>query len=450
MTLDIKVFSKSLTIDTHYARNPDAFPVNITGSALNFFITDQGGPNKTTFPLTQTSFYTTPDDSYKSGSINSQSKLIFIENEVANTYEPVKVDYNTGNYFISKILNTDNILTSFSNNQTLVYAENTQASGYAQVVTNYYADNYFIINKRDNTSLVLTQNSNSTTNIYSQNTVSDSYATVTVTYNTDNKFVSGDYETADDNLPTGTRVIVTTLKNLSSDSADTTAATVDETEIYEFPILTTLSTTEYSDNITQKTIVTSKEISNTIFANTNKQIYIAPLNGTSSYTDNISVKQITATSAPTSTSYINHSVDLYINPDDSINSYTDNITSTQIISKSQPTITSYSTANLQFDISNIQNIDLSNVKQKQIEIVSQTDKGAVSKSKADTTSISMFIKNEADVAYFDLNGYISFKQVTPFNDPIPPSDSTSGGGDTGGGSGGGTGTTTGPIQSWSS
>lgn len=450
MTLDIKVFSKSLTIDTHYARNPDAFPVNITGSALNFFITDQGGTGKYTNNLATASFYTTPNDTYKTSAINNQSKLIFIENEVANTHEPVKVNYNTGNYFISKVLNTDNILTNSSNNQSLVYAENIQASGYAQVTTNYYTDSYFISNKRDNTSLILTQNSNFTTNIYSQNTVSNSYATVTVNYNTDNKFVSGDYETADDNLPTGTRVIVTTLKNLSSDSADTTAATVDETEVYEFPILTSLSTTEYSDNITQKTIVTNKEISNTTFANTNKQIYIAPESGTSSYSDNITLKQITSTTTPTATSYINHNINLYIEPVHGVNSYTDNMTSAQIISKSQPTITSYSTANSQINISNTQNIDLSNVKQKQIQIISQTDKGAVSKSKADTTVLSMFIKNQADIAYFDLDGYISFKQVTPFNDPIPPSDSTTGGGDTGGGTGGGTGTTTGPIQSWSS
>jgi len=449
MTLDIKVFSKSLTIDTHYARNPDAFPVNITGSALNFFITDLGGPGQYTDNLTTTYFNTTPDDSYKSGAINNHSKLIFVENEVATSYEPVKVNYNISNYFISSILKTDDVLTTASTGQTLIYADNTQASGYAQVTTNYDTDNYFVLNERDNTSLVLTQNSNTSVDIYSQNIESSGHATVTVNYNTDNYFVSGDYGTADDNLPTGTRVIVTTLKNLSSDSGDTTAPTVDETEIYEFPTLTSLSTTEYTDNITQKTIVTSKELSSTSFTNTSKQIYIAPESGVNSYTYNITSKQITATSSPSANSYINHSIDFYIEPEDGVNSYTENITTEQIISKSQTTITSYSTANTKININNIQNVDLSNIKQKRIQIVSQTDKGAVSKSKADTTVLSMFIVNEADVAYFDLDGYVSFKQVTPFNDPIPPSDSTTETG-SGGSSGGGGGTTTGPIQSWSS
>jgi len=449
MTLDIKVFSKSLTIDTHYARNPDAFPVNITGSALNFFITDRGGTNQHTNNLTSTSFYTIPDDSYKSGAINNHSKLIFIENEVANSHEPVKVNYNTDNYFISNILNTNDTLTNFSNTQSLIYTDNTQMSGYAQVTTDYHTDNYFVINERDNTSPVLTSNSNSSTIVYSNNVVSDNYATVAVNYNTDNYFVSGNYETADDNLPTGTRVIVSTLKNLSSDSGDTTASTLDETEIYEFPTLTSLSTTEYTDNITKKIIVTNKELSSTSFTNTSKQIYIAPENGVDSHTHNITSKQITTTSDPTATSYINHTIDLYIAPEHGTSSYTDNIALTQIVSKTQPSIVNYSSANFQIYIDNVQNIDLSTVKQKQIQIVTQTDKGAVSKSKADTTVISMFIKNQADVAYFDSDGYISFKQVTPFNDPIPPSDSTTETG-SGGSSGGGGGTTTGPIQSWSS
>lgn len=368
MTLNIKVFSKSLTIDTHYARDPAAFPVNITGSALNFFIKDQGGPNKTSTPMAQTSFYSVPDSSYKSGAINNNSLTLITKNEVNNFYAKTNVNYNVSNYFIS--------------------------------------------NQRDNTSLVLTPNSNSSTIIYSRNAVSNSYATVAVNYNTDNYFVSGNYETADDNLPTGTRVIVSTLKNLSSDSGDTTAPTLDETEIYEFPTLTSFQTTNYSDNITKKTIVTSKEISGTSFANANKQIYILPENGTNSHSKNITLKQI--------------------------------------ISNTPPTITSYTSGNKKIQIDNIQNVDLSNVIQKRIGISTAMDKGAVSKSKADTAVVTMFIKNEADIAYFDLDGYISFKQVTPFNDPIPPSDSTTGGGDTGGGTGGGTGTTTGPIQSWSS
>lgn len=366
MTLDIKVFSKSLTIDTHYARNPDAFPVNITGSALNFFVTDTSGANKISQALAQTSIYTTFDSSYKTFPIKNNSKYFHIQN-------------NNNVAFTTPVLTSPQIVTTIP---------------------------------KDNTSLVLTENSSSDTFIYTEVQNSTTHATVHTNYNTSNYYVSGNYETADDNLPTGTRVIVTTLKNLSSDGADTTAPTVDETEVYQFPAIASFQTTEYSDNILQTGFNTTKQLISAGFKNNKIEIYVAPNNGTNAYSDNITVEQIKATI--------------------------------------QPTIVSYTDTNKQIMIDNVQNIDISNVKQKQIQIVSQTDKGAVSKSKADTATLSMFILNEANIAYFDLDGYISFQQVTPFNDPIPPSDSTTGGGDTGGDTGGGTGTTTGPIQSWSS
>lgn len=64
------------------------------------------------------------------------------------------------------------------------------------------------------------------------------------------------------------------------------------------------------------------------------------------------------------------------------------------------------------------------------------------RTKSDSVTLNMFIKNEADVMFVDDNGVGKFEQVTEFNDPIPPSDSTTTTGNTGGGG------SSGPVQTW--
>lgn len=64
------------------------------------------------------------------------------------------------------------------------------------------------------------------------------------------------------------------------------------------------------------------------------------------------------------------------------------------------------------------------------------------RTKSNAVTVTMFIKNEADVMFLDDNGVGKFQQVTPFNDPIPPSDSTTTTGNTGGGG------SSGPVQTW--
>lgn len=64
------------------------------------------------------------------------------------------------------------------------------------------------------------------------------------------------------------------------------------------------------------------------------------------------------------------------------------------------------------------------------------------RTKSDAVTLNMFIKNEADVMFVDDNGIGKFEQVTEFNDPIPPSDSTTTTGNTGGGG------SSGPVQTW--
>lgn len=64
------------------------------------------------------------------------------------------------------------------------------------------------------------------------------------------------------------------------------------------------------------------------------------------------------------------------------------------------------------------------------------------RTKADSVTVNMFIKNEADVMFINDDGVGKFEQVTQFNDPIPPSDSTTTTGNTGGGG------SSGPVQTW--
>jgi len=367
MTLDIKVFSKSLTIDTHYARNPDAFPVNITGSALNFFVKDTSGPGTFTNNIGSASFYTYPDDSYKSVTVKNKSLNIITANTASNNF----------------------------------YADVKTIS--PQIISTIPVDN---------TSLVLTQNTNNNLAIYIENEEATGYASVATTYATDNYYISGDYQTGNDNFPSGTRVIFATLKDLSSDPNDTTASTLDETEIYEFPELTSFTTTEYSGNIASETIIT--------------------------------------TNPPTSKSFTSQSIFFNTGNEHSNNTHGDPIGNIEIISTIAPTITSYMDASVQIDIADSVSPDISDIIQKRISLVTATNKGAVSKSKANTTTLTFFIKNEADVMFLDKDGVQTFNQVTPFNDPIPPSDESGGGQQGGGGGGGGGGSGSGPIQSWSS
>ena len=64
------------------------------------------------------------------------------------------------------------------------------------------------------------------------------------------------------------------------------------------------------------------------------------------------------------------------------------------------------------------------------------------RTKSDSVTVNMFIKNEADVMFLNDDGVGKFEQVTQFNDPIPPSDSTTSTENTGGGG------SSGPVQTW--
>jgi len=438
MTLDIKVFSKSLTIDTHYARSPTAFPVNISGASQQITIKDIGGPNTNSANIKKTSISVTSSDNNKSHTVKNNDFLIYVNPATHSSDATANINYINDNRWISKTpQNNNEVIGSYS---TSFFVNNEVVDGYASVSSDYNGVNWV------STSLPTgnTPVGYNSISLYITNEVQTDYATVSTNYS--GTQITGDYTTSTNNFPTGTRTIVTTLKNLSSDSADTTAPTVDETEIFEFPVFTSLQNTEYSHNIEKIYLTSTINRSITVYNKTYKNINISASALIEEHSDNITKTQIVSNINPTTKTYLKASKDIDISNTILSNSYSDNITKKQIISTQSVDITSYIDSSSTIFISDSQSPYLkSNISKKQI--ISQTDKGAVSKTKSDAATISMFIKNEADVAYFDLNGYASFKQVTPFNDPIPPSDSTT---ETGGGTGGGTTTTTGPIQSWSS
>lgn len=287
MTLNIKIFSKSLTIDTHYARTPNSFPVNISGASQNISIENLGGTNTFSKNVEKISIVSSPDSSNNPQHLKDNNLSIYINSSNMTQYASVVNDYNGYNWISG---NGEDLLSEMGG------AGNTT----------YYT--------------------------------------------------------------------ISTLKNLSTDSADTTASTLENTQTFDFPLLTSFSSSEYSKNVEKQQIIAQKSIS--------------------------------------------------------VSNYASN--STSII------------------INDIHSVDLSKFIHGKTSIVSQTNKGAVSRTQANAKNIEFFIVNQADIAYFDLDGVIRLKQVTPFNDPIPPSDSTTGTGDTGSGGTGGTPTTTGPIQSWSS
>lgn len=461
MTLSINTFSKSLTIDTHYARTPAAFPVNIIGSAVNINIVDSSGANAFSAPVGSTNFWSTASDSTYTHSLVNGSAKINISSTANDVYAHVDSVYNGNNW----IKNSTTIAPDlFGPSNTVVYNVST--------LSNIYSGGPLMYGELESFTIDNTAYDNSTYwNFYNSNVMTDGD--------------SGEIVLAG-NKPQnwGFLYLGIAYQDMNNSNISTSRSTVESTTLAASNYQVFLDFDDYPEYSTDLARrfhsydYTGYSATNEMgfrYSRTGNSITVEsfnPSNGSAIYNRTVTVDaaqdaRIFLMAAPSS-SLVGGTYDV-ISQSGSIKFLGDQpaaVTLTSDPGFEFPNLTSMSgnySGNLGsksfWTSRNIEQGSASNGQTSINSVMSvfnnqytkpeyktnfwiSADKGQTSKTQADARSIKFFIVNEADIMFLDKDGVQTFEQVTPFNDPIPPVDSTTG---VEGGSGSGS---SGPVQTW--
>jgi len=464
MTLSINTFSKSLTIDTHYARTPAAFPVNIAGSAVNINIVDTSGANSHTSDIHKVDFWTSKA---KTNYVNRMVNGSFSVNSSLtsnNAYAQVDTKYNGNNWIKNSDINMPDL---FGPTNTVNYKVSSMNDLYSGGPVQYGLMTEFVI---DNTAY----DDPNYWNFYNSDIINDGDSgEITFAGNKPQNWGFLYFGVAYQDMNS-------TNINASRGGAESDTLATSNYQIFldfdDYP--------EYSTDLARRFhsyTYTGYSASNTMgyrYSRTGNNITLEsfnPSNGSAIYNRTVTVDPAEDTrlflAAMPSSSLVAGTYDVLsqsgtpefrdvsggpiqvstqdhntfefpeITSMDSGN-FTGILGETNFVTSKTIDKTSYSNSSISINSVPTNLVGEYTSDNYKTEFWVGADKGQTSKTQADARTVTFFIVNEADIMFLDKDGIQTFEQVTPFNDPIPPVDSTTG---VNGGSGGGT---SGPVQTW--